>query len=210
MSLLKWVVISLAFVFWNGQSTASAQQVYKCVDPKTKQTNFTDKPCNASETKTTINTTPNVVTPFQKKNEKQSADRFSQQLKSESVVEKRPALDDLIAECKQARHQLDLARRFPRAYGPETVADIRLKIDIACQPASGGSSGSSCFGTHLNPSKEFLGNHGEIFKTMDGKIWEVNDYRYNYLYRYGDSVDICRRGTLMIINKKEIGITQVR
>ena len=160
MLFTKYTGIGLALTFWFTQ--IAAQQVYKCIDPKTKKINFTDSPCNASEAKSTINTTPNIVSPFQEK--------------TESAGEKKTALDDLIAECKQARHQLDLARRFPRAYGPETIADIKIKIKIACQPAS---SGSSCFQTHLNPSKEFLGNHGEIFKTMDGKIWEVNDYSYH-------------------------------
>lgn len=205
MLFVKYAGIGLALTFWFTQS--AAQQVYKCIDPKTKKTNFTDSPCSTSEAKTIINTAPNIVVPFQGKSEQQSTGGHFGQSKPEGAAEKITALDDLIAECKQARHQLDLARRFPRAYGPETIADIKIKIKIACQPASGGSS---CVQTQLNPSKKFLGNHGEIFKTMDGRIWEVNDYSYNYLYSYGDSVDICRSGTMMIINKKKIGITQIR
>jgi hypothetical protein len=47
-----------------------------------------------------------------------------------------------------------------------------------------------------------MGNDGEIFKLVDGSVWEVK-YEYEYMYEYYPSVIVCPdRGKLVIGDKK--------
>lgn len=45
-----------------------------------------------------------------------------------------------------------------------------------------------------------MGNSGEIFKTSDGRLWQVK-YEYEYLYEYFPEVYICNEEKLMIEGK---------
>lgn len=50
-----------------------------------------------------------------------------------------------------------------------------------------------------------MGNNDEIFKTSDGRLWQVK-YEYEYLYEYYPTVDICSEQKL-IINGKALNIS---
>lgn len=45
-----------------------------------------------------------------------------------------------------------------------------------------------------------MGNNDEIFKTSDGRLWQVK-YEYSYLYEYYPTVDICGDRKLIIKGK---------
>jgi hypothetical protein len=73
---------------------------------------------------------------------------------------------------------------------------------IGCLVAvAGAASAQPCFQTSILSPSPFMGNHGEVFKTADGGLWEVQ-YEYRYLYEYLPSVVICPgRGNLSVKGK---------
>jgi hypothetical protein len=62
-----------------------------------------------------------------------------------------------------------------------------------------------CFETSILSPTPFMGNDGEIFKLVNGSIWEVK-YEYEYLYEYYPNVIICPDRGKLIINDKSLSI----
>ncbi len=60
--------------------------------------------------------------------------------------------------------------------------------------------GQNCYRTSIVAPTPFMGNNDEIFKTSDGRLWQVK-YEYEYLYEYIPTVDICHDNKLMIKGK---------
>ncbi len=59
----------------------------------------------------------------------------------------------------------------------------------------------ACFETSITSPSPFLGNHGEIFRTADGGIYEVSG-SYEYMYAYFPQVTICpARGRMLVQGK---------
>lgn len=58
----------------------------------------------------------------------------------------------------------------------------------------------SCYRTSILTPSPFMGNNDEIFKTADGRLWQVK-YEYQYLYEYYPTVDICNENKLIIKGK---------
>lgn len=54
-----------------------------------------------------------------------------------------------------------------------------------------------------------MGNHGELFRTVDGTVFEVVG-SYEYLYAYYPQVTICPGRGKMMVDGKTIGITAVQ
>jgi hypothetical protein len=65
----------------------------------------------------------------------------------------------------------------------------------------------NCYHTSIASPSPFMGNNDEIFKTVDGRLWQVK-YEYEYLYEYYPSVDICNENKL-IINGKSLNIISI-
>ena len=65
----------------------------------------------------------------------------------------------------------------------------------------------SCYKTSILSPSPFMGNNDEIFKTSDGRLWQVK-YEYQYMYEYYPNVDICNESRL-IVNGKSINIVPV-
>jgi len=63
-----------------------------------------------------------------------------------------------------------------------------------------GAVAQNCYSTSILSPAPFLGNNGEIFRTTDGKIWEVK-FAYEYLYEYYPQVYICNESKLMVSGK---------
>lgn len=59
---------------------------------------------------------------------------------------------------------------------------------------------ASCIRTTIVSPSPFMGNNDEIFKTDDGRLWEVK-HEYEYLYEYYPTVDICGESKLLIRGK---------
>lgn len=57
-----------------------------------------------------------------------------------------------------------------------------------------------CYLTSIVAPTPFMGNSEEIFKTADGRLWQVK-YEYEYLYEYYPTVYICNEEKLMIEGK---------
>lgn len=58
----------------------------------------------------------------------------------------------------------------------------------------------NCYRTEIVTPSPFMGNNDEIFKTSDGRLWQVK-YEYQYLYEYYPSVDICGNSKLIVKGK---------
>ncbi len=64
----------------------------------------------------------------------------------------------------------------------------------------------ACYESSIQSPTPFMGNHGEVFRLLDGSIWQVN-YSYEYLYEYYPNVIICPEKGKLIINGKLIDIS---
>jgi len=62
------------------------------------------------------------------------------------------------------------------------------------------SYAQSCYRTSIVAPSPFMGNNDEIFKTSDGRLWQVK-YEYEYLYEYYPIIDICNEQKLIIKGK---------
>lgn len=65
----------------------------------------------------------------------------------------------------------------------------------------------SCYRTSIVAPTPFMGNNDEIFKTSDGRLWQIK-YEYEYLYEYYPTVDICNDQKL-IINGKSLNVSSL-
>jgi len=50
-----------------------------------------------------------------------------------------------------------------------------------------------------------MGNNGELFKLVDGSVWEVK-YEYEYMYEYYPSVIVCPDRGKLIIGEKSLNV----
>ena len=67
---------------------------------------------------------------------------------------------------------------------------------------SNGAIAGGCYESSIQSPTPFMGNDGEVFKLIDGSVWEVK-YEYEYMYEYYPSVIVCPdRGKLVIGDKK--------
>jgi len=64
---------------------------------------------------------------------------------------------------------------------------------------------SDCYESMIVSPVPFMGNNGEIFKLIDGSLWEVK-YEYEYLYEYYPSVVICPSQGKLIIGGKSLNV----
>ena len=67
---------------------------------------------------------------------------------------------------------------------------------------------SDCYESMIVSPVPFMGNNGEIFKLIDGSLWEVK-YEYEYLYEYYPSVVICPSQGKLIIGGKSLNVELV-
>jgi hypothetical protein len=65
-----------------------------------------------------------------------------------------------------------------------------------------------CFRTSVMAPSPLMGNHGEIFRTLEGAVFEVVG-SYEYLYAYYPIVTICPERGRMLIEGKSIGVRVV-
>jgi hypothetical protein len=79
---------------------------------------------------------------------------------------------------------------------------------IALALSTSVAAAQTCFETSIMSPSPFMGNHGEIFKTADGSLWEVQ-HEYEYLYEYYPSVIICPSRGKLAIKDKTLNIAQV-
>ncbi len=67
---------------------------------------------------------------------------------------------------------------------------------------SNGAMAGGCYESSIQSPTPFMGTDGEVFKLIDGSVWEVK-YEYEYMYEYYPSVIACPdRGKLIIEDKK--------
>ena len=67
---------------------------------------------------------------------------------------------------------------------------------------------SDCYESMIVSPVPFMGNNGEIFKLIDGSLWEVK-YEYEYLYEYYPSVVICPSQGKLIIGGESLNVELV-
>ncbi len=79
---------------------------------------------------------------------------------------------------------------------------------VALLFAASANASAQCFESSIQTPSPFMGNNGEIFKLVDGTLWEVK-YQYEYLYAYYPTVVVCPSRGKLIIDGKSINIEQV-
>ncbi len=84
---------------------------------------------------------------------------------------------------------------------------LRLLSAIFLLTLTHATYGQNCYRTSIVSPSPFMGNNAEIFKTSDGRLWEVK-YEYRYLYQYYPTVDICDNSKLLV-NGQILSITPV-
>lgn len=62
-----------------------------------------------------------------------------------------------------------------------------------------------CIQSSIVSPTPFMGNSGELFKLLDGSVWEVM-YEYNYLYKYYPNVIICPNSGKLFIGEKSLNV----
>jgi len=67
----------------------------------------------------------------------------------------------------------------------------------------------TCFDTSVMAPSPFMGNHGEVFRTTDGSIFEVCG-SYEYMYAYYPSVTVCPAEGKMLVEGKVVGIRTLK
>lgn len=69
--------------------------------------------------------------------------------------------------------------------------------------------GQACYKTSVMNPSPLMGNHGEVFKTLEGDLFKVVG-SYEYLYAYYPEVIACPSLGKMLIDGKTIGIQPMR
>ena len=82
---------------------------------------------------------------------------------------------------------------------------LAIAIVFSCMSAHG----QECFQTSVMAPAPLMGNHGEIFRTADGAIYEVSG-SYEYLYAYYPSVTVCPSRGKMLVQGKTVGILPIQ
>lgn len=74
---------------------------------------------------------------------------------------------------------------------------------------SAGAQAQACFKTSVMVPNPLMGNHGEIFRTAEGAIYEVVG-SYAYLYAYYPEVTICPARGKMLVEGQTVGVRAVQ
>ena len=74
---------------------------------------------------------------------------------------------------------------------------------------SASAEAQACFQTSVMAPSPLMGNHGEIFRTADGAVYEVVG-SYEYLYAYYPTATICLARGKMLVEGKTIGIQAIQ
>ena len=81
-----------------------------------------------------------------------------------------------------------------------------IYVVLAMSPISAIAEG--CFQSSVLSPSPFMGNDGEVFKLVDGSIWQVK-YEYEYLYEYNPDVLVCPNQGKMIVDGKSLNIEAI-
>lgn len=71
---------------------------------------------------------------------------------------------------------------------------------MSCRAIAGG-----CYESSIQSPSPFMGNDGEVFKLLDGSVWEVK-YEYEYMYEYYPSVIACPDRGKLVIGDKQLNV----
>ena len=67
------------------------------------------------------------------------------------------------------------------------------------------ASGAACFASSIMSPQPFLGVHDEVFRLLDGSLWQVQ-FEYEYLYDFFPDVIVCPATERLIIEGKSLKI----
>lgn len=62
-----------------------------------------------------------------------------------------------------------------------------------------------CYESSIKSPTPFMGNDGEVFKLIDGSVWEVK-YEHEYMYEYYPSVIVCPDRGELLIGEKNLNV----
>lgn len=65
-----------------------------------------------------------------------------------------------------------------------------------------------CYKSAIVSPTPFMGNNNEVFKLLDNSVWKVN-FSYEYMYAYSPSIVICPSEGKLLVNGKDIDVTQL-
>ena len=67
------------------------------------------------------------------------------------------------------------------------------------------ASAQACYESSIVSPSPFMGNNGEVFKLVDGSVWEVK-YEYEYMYEYTPDVVVCPGKGRIIVGRKQLNV----
>lgn len=70
------------------------------------------------------------------------------------------------------------------------------------------SQAKACYESAVVSPSPFMGNDGEIFKLIDGTIWEIQ-FEYEYLYEYYPTIIACPEKDQIIVSGKRLSATMI-
>lgn len=85
------------------------------------------------------------------------------------------------------------------------ITPARVVAALLLLAAYSTSYAQACFRTSVMAPTPLMGNHGEIFRTLEGAIFEVVG-SYEYLYAYYPDVTICPDRGRMLVEGTTVGI----
>jgi len=74
--------------------------------------------------------------------------------------------------------------------------------------ASSPVAAQACYESSIRSPTPFMGNHDEVFRLLDGTIWQVQS-EYEYLYAYYPSVVVCPARGMMVVDGKQLSVRQI-
>jgi hypothetical protein len=88
----------------------------------------------------------------------------------------------------------------------DRVTRLKSILTSALLLACGAASAQACYTTSVVSPNPLMGNHGEVFRTAHGALFEVVG-SYEYLYAYSPSVTICPGQGKMVVQGRSVGVT---
>jgi hypothetical protein len=82
---------------------------------------------------------------------------------------------------------------------------MRRVLPAVFAVATSFANAQACFETVVMAPSPLMGNHGEIFRTAEGALFEVFG-SYDYLYAYSPTVTICPGAGKMLVDGKTVNI----
>ena len=82
---------------------------------------------------------------------------------------------------------------------------LTLAFALMLFPKTAFAQSAECYLSVITSPSPFMGNNGEVFRLLDGSIWEVK-YEYEYMYEYSPEVVVCPGHGVAIVGGHKLNV----